>query len=162
LRPYRNTTRIRLMYECSSSGLLGLLLSGRSEHSAPAAPRGPSGASAKLGDCTSIPYIGNSAKSPHGRGRPGQRGPPPATATDRPIPTTVLPAADRPLSGRVLGARCLRLPTAGSTCSVSFSNTVRIARRSLPSALELDLSLGSSSLGNTRPVASRCRLDSPA
>ena len=53
-----------LMYECSSSGLLGLLLSGRSEHSAPAAPRGPSGASAKLGDCTSIPYIGNSAKSP--------------------------------------------------------------------------------------------------
>ena len=110
MRPYRNTTRIRLKYECSSSGLLGLLLSGRSEHSAPAAPRGPSGASAKLGDCTSIPYIGNSAKSPHGRGRPGQRGPPPATATVRPIPTTVLPAADRPLSGRVLGARCLRLP----------------------------------------------------
>ena len=65
MRPYRNTTRIRLKYECSSSGLLGLLLSERSEHSAPAAPRGPSGASAKLGDCTSILYIGNSAKSPH-------------------------------------------------------------------------------------------------
>ena len=155
------------MYECSSSGLLGLLLSGRSEHSAPAAPRGPSGASAKLGDCTSIPYIGNSAKSPHGRGRPGQPGPPPATATVRPIPATVLPAADRPLSRQVLGARCLRPPSsAGSTCSVSFSTTVRIARRSLPSVLELDLALGlalgTSSLGNTRPVVSRCRLDSPA
>jgi hypothetical protein len=155
------------MYECSSSGLLGLLLFGRSKHSAPAAPRGPSGASAKLGDCTSIPYIGNSAKSPHGRGRPGQPGPPPASATVRPIPAKVPPArllaADRPLSRQVLGARCLRPPSsAGSTCSVSFSTTVRIARRSLPSALELDLSLGSSSLGNTRPVASRCRLDSPA
>ena len=152
------------MYECSSSGLLGLLLSGRSEHLAPAAPRGPSGASAKLGDCTSIPYIGNSAKSPHGRGRPGQPGPPPASATVRPIPAWVPPArllaADRPLSRQVLGARCLRPPS--PTCSISFSATTRIARRSLPSALELDLSLGSSSLGNTRPVASRCRLDSPA
>jgi len=52
------------MYECSSPGLLGLLLSGRSQHSAPAAPRSPSGSSKKLGDCTSMPYISNSAESP--------------------------------------------------------------------------------------------------
>jgi len=50
-----------------------------------------------------MPYIGNSAESPHGRGRPGQPGAPPDNATVRPIPVTTLDrlapllAADRPL-----------------------------------------------------------------
>jgi hypothetical protein len=162
------------MYECSSPGLPGLLLSGRFERSAPAAPRGPSGSSEKLGDCTSMPYIGNSAESPHGRGRPGQPGAPPDNATVRPIPVTTLDrlapllAADRPLLRQLLGARRPWPPSsAGSTCSAML----RIARPSLQSALELVLELrgidpsvesGTSSLGNTRPVVSRCRLDSPA